>query len=128
MSSVPDIILLPDIILYVFDECSLSVSSSVSTNFFTIFVDSLLSLLFCSWSPVCRWEVFCRFIGLSVVSECWSERCGLGMAPKCCVCNSSGKCVSYSCKKGQRLCKNCGPGVHGRCLNRMSASAVGCQS
>ena len=54
------------------------------------------------------------------------------MAPKCCLCNGSGKCVGCLCKKGRRLCRNCAPGVHGRCLNRtaasIAASADGCRS
>ena len=39
------------------------------------------------------------------------------MPPKCCSCNSSGRCKNCSCKKKNLLCVNCAPCQHGRCGN-----------
>ena len=38
-------------------------------------------------------------------------------APRCCSCNSSGRCLNCSCVKGKRRCKNCVPSLHERCGN-----------
>ena len=38
-------------------------------------------------------------------------------APRCCSCNSSGRCLNCSCVKGKRRCKNCVPNLHKRCGN-----------
>ena len=42
----------------------------------------------------------------------------IGMAPKCCSCNSSNsKCLSCTCVKAGRSCLNCSTGRAGRCHN-----------
>ena len=37
--------------------------------------------------------------------------------PKCCSCNSSGRCIQCCCVRASRRCYNCTPGQHDRCKN-----------
>ena len=56
-------------------------------------------------------------IGVLVLKTCSEEMTVYSKCPKCCHCNSNGRCQNYCCVRSGSACFNCLPLHQGHCEN-----------